>query len=146
MAEEENKISTIRVDKSDLKTAFEKAKEILENKDSDFKIKKAIIYSFLNKVIVYNDHIDVLVNIIPAKFSGDLPLEITKNDIKKILKFDDFYGQNDQNHEIFQDPKSDVTIEANALNNQDLDIKKSCEQVASKILFGSGCNVLNEHL
>lgn len=74
--------SQVRVSAKDFKRAFEKARELLAK--GDYNSKKRILDMFLNKVVVFNDRIEVYNNILPNFILGALRTDI---DIKVIANW-----------------------------------------------------------
>ncbi|MCI8555048.1 MAG: recombinase family protein [Clostridia bacterium] len=74
-------LKEISISKEQLKIAISKAIEILKNKNASFEKRKLIVQTFLNKVVVYKNEVEIYINIIPANSCGDFSLEITNKDI-----------------------------------------------------------------
>lgn len=84
----------IEIDKDEVKKAFVKAQKILADKKSDFDKRKIIVNTFLNKVVVYKNYVEVYINVIPAKFCGNFSLDIKYKDLVKSGNNNDLSGDN----------------------------------------------------
>ena len=71
-----------------------KAQKILADKKSDFDKRKIIVNTFLNKVVVYKNYVEVYINVIPAKFCGNFSLDIKYKDLVKSGNNNDLSGDN----------------------------------------------------
>lgn len=79
-------VHEFKFDKEILKKALNKAKEILEDKDLIQEKGQALINSFLNKVVVYKDYVEVYINVLPASISGNFSLSVNKDTLKALYE------------------------------------------------------------
>ncbi len=88
--QEEDKVGELSVKSEDLQKAIDYARTVLLDNSQDFEKRKTILQSFLNKVVVYKDYVEIYINVIPAKYCGNFDLSITKDvlDACKILNFE----------------------------------------------------------
>ncbi len=83
--QEEEKIGNLTVRCEDLQKAIDYSRKILLDKSQDFELRKRILHSFLNKIIVYKDYVEIYINTIPAKYCGNFDLRIRKEDLNASL-------------------------------------------------------------
>lgn len=99
---EEQKIGILSVKCEDLQKAIDYARTILLDKNQDFELRKRILHSFLNKIIVYKDYVEIYINTIPAKYCGNFDLRIRKEDLNACLLPNLEYNDNVADKQNFQ--------------------------------------------
>lgn len=74
--EEENTTAYLSASKDDVRRVYRQTRAILDS--NDFAAKKRIIANFVNKIIVYQDKVEVYINLIPTVCCATLNLDILK--------------------------------------------------------------------
>ncbi|MCM1404514.1 MAG: recombinase family protein [Prevotella sp.] len=74
--EEKNTTAYISTSKDDVRRVYRQTRAILDS--NDFAAKKRIIANFVNKIIVYQDKVEVYINLIPTVCCATLDLDILK--------------------------------------------------------------------
>lgn len=100
-SQEQENLGCITINKEELQEAINKAKEILVDKEQDFETRKMIVQSFLNKIIVYKDNVEVYINVIPTGVCGNLNLDIKVKELSAIDLFNESLTNTSEDDNIY---------------------------------------------
>ena len=81
---EQQQSQLIKIQPREFKKAFAKAKEYYEK--GGFENKKRLVDTFLNRVVVFNERVEVYINILPNFILGGINTEITLETLRKGLE------------------------------------------------------------
>ncbi len=90
---EQKKLGSLQVDKNKLQQQINQVSAMLLDNTAEFSARKIILQSFLNKVVVYQNHIEIYINALPNEYSRNFNLEITDDLVVKNNRL--LCGEND---------------------------------------------------
>lgn len=80
---EQKNLGSLQIDKNKLQQQINQVRAMLLDNTAEFSARKVILQSFLNKVVVYQNHIEIYINAIPSEHSRNFRLEITDDLVVK---------------------------------------------------------------
>ena len=78
LKQEKRTCGYINATKEELLQVYKNAQDILDN--GDFESKKALIQSYLNRIAVFQNHVEVYINTIPTEQLCGVDIDVTKQE------------------------------------------------------------------